>query len=305
MDYPYFNDDKLHIILCGTGSPIPDPDHLPACIAIITKRQIMLVDTGDGATRTLESLNLPIRFISKVFITHFHSDHIAGLGQVINRSWIFGRTQPIDIYGPEGIKQVVDGFEQAYSLDADYRTKHHGKHLKLHDRSVTVNAFEFNNPGDLAPLLEDDDLTVSSFLVDHRPVEPAVGYRFEHKGKVLVVSGDTTLNSNIERYSKNADILIHSVMNKEMVRGLAKGLQETDDRFFQRQGKMLEHILGYHIDTTELGELAQKSGAKRLVLTHLVPSPSNSAIREAFESGIAQSYKGELIVGEDRMHLEL
>jgi len=305
VDDSYFGDDKLHIILCGTGSPIPDPDRSQACVAIIVNGQIILVDTGDGAMKALQSVKLPLDLISKVFITHFHSDHIAGLGQVINRSWIFGRKQPIEIYGPKGIQQVVDGFEQVYALDADYRVEHHGEVMQLENRKVTPKMIEFGNAEEAVTILKEGDLVVSSFLVEHAPVAPAVGYRFDYKGKTLVISGDTVLNDNVERYSQNADILIHEVMNKELNSHLASLLQAMDDERFQRSAKMVEDTLDYHTDTGELGKLAQRAGVKKLVLTHLVPPPRNFLIRRTFEKGVGEFYKGELIVGEDSMHLEL
>ena len=305
VDDSYFGDDKLHIILCGTGSPLSDPDHSQPCVAIIVDGQIMLVDTGDGAFGTLQSMKLPLDLISKVFITHFHSDHIADLGQVINRSWTAGRKQPLDIFGPEGIQRVVDGFEQVYASDADYRVEHHGENLQLENRKITVNTTEFGNAEEAVTILKEGDLVISSFLVDHAPVAPAVGYRFDYKGKTLVVSGDTVLNDNVERYSKNADILIHEVMNKELNGRLASLLQAMDNKRQQRGGEMLEDTLTYHTDTGELGKMAQKAGVKKLVLTHLVPPVRNFLIKRTFEKGVGEFYKGELIVGEDRMHLEL
>lgn len=305
VDHSYFNDDKLHIILCGTGSPIPDPNRSQACVAIIVNGRIILVDTGDGAYDTLQSLNLPIDRISRVFITHFHSDHIADLGQIINRSWIAGRTQPLEICGPEGIQHVVDGFEQVYALDAGYRAEHHGDKMKLENRRISVNTFTFGNAEEAVTVLEEDGLTISSFPVEHFPAKPAVGYRFDYKGKILVISGDTALNSNVERYSNNADILIHDAMNKELNRHIASMLQAMDEKNFKRTGEMLEDTLSYHIDTAELGKLAQRAGVKRLVLTHLVPPPRNVLLKRSFEKSVGEFYKGDIIVGKDCMHLEL
>ena len=146
---------------------------------------------------------------------------------------------------------------------------------------------------------------VSSFLVEHSPVDPAVGYRFDYKGKTLMISGDTVMNGNVEHYSKDADILIHSVMNKELNGHVASLLQAMDNERSQRGGEMLEDTLNYQTDTTELGKLAQRAGVKKLVLTHLVPPPRNFLIKRTFKKGVGEFYKGELIVGEGRMHLEL
>ena len=305
IDRSYFGDGKMHIILCGTGSPIPDSNRRQSCIAVIVDGQIMLVDTGDGASYSLQSLKLPLDLISKIFITHFHSDHIADLGQVINRSWIFGRKQPLEIYGPEGIHQIVDGFEQVYAMDARYRVDHHGDAMRPENRKVSVNTTAFENPEEAVTIYSGNDLKISSFLVEHFPVEPAVGYRFDYKGKILVISGDTIANKNVERYSKDADILIHSVMNKDLNSRVATLLQAADAENFQRGGKMLEDTLSYQTGAPELGKLAQKAGVKKLVLTHLVPPPRNFVVTRTFKKSVGEFYKGELIVGEDHMHMEL
>ena len=177
--------------------------------------------------------------------------------------------------------------------------------MQIENRKVTPKTIEFGNAEEAVTILKEGDLVVSSFLVDHSPVAPAVGYRFDYKGKALVISGDTVLNDNVERYSQNVDILVHEVMNKELNSQLASLLQAMDDERFQRSGKMVEDTLDYHIDTGELGKLAQKAGVKKLVLTHLVPPPRFFFVKRAFKKGVGEFYKGELIVGEDRMHLEL
>src|SRR3546814_11723674 len=56
----------------------------------------------------------------------FHSDHIGDLGEFNLQTWGAGRPTPLQVYGPEGVARVVTGFQEAYALDAGYRTAHHG-----------------------------------------------------------------------------------------------------------------------------------------------------------------------------------
>ena len=62
-------------------------------------------------------------------LTHFHSDHIAGLADVNLASWVAGRQASMQVYGPQGVETVVAGFNQAYRLDRGYRIAHHGEKL--------------------------------------------------------------------------------------------------------------------------------------------------------------------------------
>lgn len=305
VDYSYLQDGHFHIFLCGTGTPVPAPDRAQSCVLIAVKGHIMVVDAGDGAISRIRELNLPLSQISRVFITHFHSDHIADLGEIINNSWISGRNRPVEIYGPSGISQLVEGFQQVYAFDAGYRHAHHGDDAKIENRAVNVHPFQFEDAHEAVTIIKDGDLCVSTFLVDHAPAKPAVGYRFEYKGKILVISGDTIMHSNVERYSKNADILIHSVMHKKLNLQIAKTLQAMDSEILQRNGRMLEDTLEYHTDTSEVGKLAQRSGVKKLVLTHMVPPPRNFFIGSAFKRSVSEFYNGELILGKDLLHLEL
>jgi len=85
-----FKDDALHILFCGTGSPLPDPTRASACTAIIAGGHVVLIDTGPGAWAKLAQANVPAASIDTVLLTHLHSDHIGDLGEVATQSWIGG-----------------------------------------------------------------------------------------------------------------------------------------------------------------------------------------------------------------------
>src|SRR5262245_39122381 len=115
----------LHVVLCGTGTPLPDPARAGACTAIIAGGELVLVDVGPGSWETVDLANLPTAGVSAILLTHFHSDPIGDLGEAGTQSWIAGRTKPLDVYGPPGVAQVVEGFDSAYAFDAAARVAHH------------------------------------------------------------------------------------------------------------------------------------------------------------------------------------
>lgn len=84
----------------------------------IVDNHFILFDAGEGSIQTLASMGLPYRYLDTVFLTHLHSDHIAGLGQAFNITWDSGpRNKPLDVYGPYGVEKVVDRITQAYQFD--------------------------------------------------------------------------------------------------------------------------------------------------------------------------------------------
>ena len=183
--------DAITAVLVGTGGPMPS-GRAQSCSAIFANSQFLLFDAGDGAARRLEALNLPVGQLTAVFVTHYHADHYADLGEVIDRSWILGRRHTLPIYGPPGIAQIVDGLHQAYALEYGYRTAHHGAEVMPPEwAGAQAIEFQYDQGGELTPVYERDGVTVAAFAVQHPPIEPNVGYRIEYAGKAVVLSGDT------------------------------------------------------------------------------------------------------------------
>jgi ribonuclease Z len=219
-------DDALNVFLCGTGSPLPDPTSAAACTMVLAGGRMYVVDVGPGSQEVAQLAGMPTAALSGILLTHFHSDHIGELGEWAMQSWVAGRTGPVHVYGPEGVDQVVGGFRQAYRLDDEYRIAHHG--LENLPRSATEwiahPVPHAGGPG--VKILEQGGLVVSAFAVDHRPVEPAVGYRFDYEGRSVVISGDTDQSANLEVNAKGADLLIHEVLMKNVIGQVSDALGE-------------------------------------------------------------------------------
>jgi ribonuclease Z len=119
--------DGLHVLLCGAGGPLPDPLRSGPCAAVIAGRSMVVVDAGTGGARNLQRLGFAPGRSEAQFLTHFHSDHIDGLGEMAMLRWTgAGHDTPLPVYGPAGVEEVVAGFGRAYQRDSTYRTAHHG-----------------------------------------------------------------------------------------------------------------------------------------------------------------------------------
>ena len=140
-------------------------------------------------------------------LTHLHSDHISDLADLHLMTWVnSNNTKPMDVYGPEGVELVTGGFEAAYQLDYQYRNEHHGDEIAPKD-IAGFNAFpiDLSNP----IIIDEDGLKVTAFKVTHEPVDPALGFRFDYKGRSIVISGDTIYDENLIKHAKDADVLFH------------------------------------------------------------------------------------------------
>ena len=298
--------DGLHLALCGTGSPFPDPTRAGPCSAIIAGDRLFIVDTGEGSARNLGFMGIPASKIEAIFLTHFHSDHIDGLGPFLLQRWGLGTFKtPTPIYGPTGVDTVVNGFRSAYMLDFGYRVAHHTDKI-MPPGGSGGKAFPFALPplgqGDEVVVLDDKGLKVTAFRVNHAPIEPAVGYRFDYKGRSIAISGDTTATPTLVHAAQGVDILVHEALQPALVHILES---EFDKHQMGNMGQVMRDIMNYHTTPEEAARQARLAGAQQLVLNHIVPPLPIAYAYPAFLGDAKRFFDKPITVGEDGMLFSL
>lgn len=297
--------DGLHLYLCGTGSPLPDADRAGPCAAVIAGQHLYVVDIGEGGARNVQRARIPLAGLDRLFLTHFHSDHIDGIGPLMLLRWTQGAAQTsLPVHGPAGVEAVVAGFNAAYATDHGYRTAHHGARIvPPSGAGATAMAFSLP-PADGSPVVvvERDGLRVSAFRVDHRPVSPAVGYRFDYKGRSLVITGDTGPTPAIERNARGADLLLHEALQPRMTAELTDALAARGQ---VNSAQITRDILNYHASPEDAARAAQRAGVGHLILTHLVPPLPSAYFYPAFLGDAPDLFDGPITVGEDGMLFSL
>jgi len=294
------DDNKIRVYLCGTGSPQVMAKSNQPCTVITAAGKVFVFDAGENAMRAIEACGISVSAVSRVFITHWHSDHFSGLDGLINNSWIGGRKEPFDVYGPEGVEDTVKGFATAYRLDAGYRNNHFVQHREL--AYAVPHEVKIPEPGEPIPVYDNSGVRIEAFRVDHYPVEKAVGYLFTYKGKKVFISGDTKITDWYLPALRNTDIVIHEAVNGRLIRRAASVMRKMGKNV---EADHAEKILEYHADTLELAKLADKVGVKHLVLTHLTPEPGGVVTRMLFLQGMEDVYHGKLTVGYDKTGIVL
>jgi ribonuclease Z len=291
-------EDGLHVVLCGAGSPLPDPIRSGPCVLIIAGNTLVTIDAGSGSTTNLLDMQIPVGNISAQLLTHFHSDHIDSLGKLGMMRWVnAANTSPLPVIGPEGTKKVVDGFNLAYAADTQYRHDHHTD-LVAPKSGAGLIATEFAAPkqGVMLTVFKQNGLTVKAFLVDHKPIHPAVGYHFEYKGRTAVISGDTSKSKNVEMAAKNVDLLVHEALSNELI----NLIQVTAaNKKMPILAKVMFDIPDYHTSPIEAAQVAAAANARHLMYYHIVPALPAPGMEALFLRGIDDAYKGPITLGKD------
>jgi ribonuclease Z len=290
--------EGLHLVLCGAGSPLPDPKRGGPCVAVIAGEQLVIVDSGSGASRVMSRVRIPQGEIDAILLTHFHSDHIDGLGEVLLQRWANGGSRtPLPVHGPTGVERVVNGINEAYALSRVGRVAHHGEDVVPSSGAGGVaRPFPVPAEGEGVPVLETGGLRVTAFLVDHAPVEPAVGYRFDYAGRSLVISGDTVKSANLVRFASDADLLVHEALSPRLVERLTLAARAAGN---DRLAKITTDILDYHTTPVEAAEVAREARVGHLLFYHVVPPLPLPPLEEIFVEGVDQAWDGPVTLGRD------
>lgn len=283
---------KTQIVLLGTGNPFPDPDRSGPATAIVVNGMAYLVDFGAGVVRQAKAAmfdrgipGLEPTSLSIAFVTHLHSDHTVGYPDLIFTPWVIGRKSPLEVYGPKGIKSMTDHVLAAWQADIEERIATESWQPADYGENYKVNVHEIG-PG---VIYKDANVTVTAFPTKHVFPEN-YGYRFDTADRSVVISGDTSPSQATIDACRGCDVLIHEVQTKEWLARRPPGFQAYSAK--------------YHINTTQLAELANKAKPRLLILYHasiaLRPglNPQASSPEQLLKE-VSSGYSGEVVVGRD------
>jgi ribonuclease Z len=244
-------------------------------------------------------MGFPMGQLERVYLTHLHSDHFDGLGELLLQAWVGGsRTTPLPVAGPIGLEDVVAGLNMAYRVDAGFRTAHHGPAIAdpagFGARPELIEA-----PTPAAPsriILDEGDLKVTAILVDHPPASPAFGFRIDYKDRSVAISGDTKESAALAAASKDVDILFHEALNASMLQAL---VEANRTRGQQPIAKILTDIQDYHATPEDAARTASAANADNLIFYHLVPPFPSPYLEAAFVGDAPKLFKGRLRIAGD------
>ncbi len=272
------------IVMLGTGNPSADSDRSGPSVAVVVNGTPYIVDCGPGVVRRASAAfhkgmtAFAFPKLKTGFITHLHSDHTLGLPDLIFTPWVMRRTEPLEVYGPAGLKAMTEHLLAAYSEDIEIRTNglEHGNRT-----GYKVNPHEIK-PG---VIYKDDNVTVKAFLVHHGSWKEAFGYRFETPGKIIVFSGDCAPSPSVIENCDGCDVLLHEVYTQ-------LGYDESKEDW-------RKYITNLHTSTKELAELATKAKPKLLVLYHQMFFGGEKDTEDVLLKEMHEFYSGKVVSAHD------
>lgn len=254
--------------LTGTGTPVVRADRAGPSNVVRCGSQVAVVDCGYGVLHQLARLGITPREVTHVFLTHHHVDHNADLGYLLVAPWAQkGEHRAPVVLGPPGTYEYTRRVLAAQDFDLRSRVS------QGYRPELAAPAVVELSDGDV---VEGDGLRATAFTVDHTPVDPALGYRFDTDEISIAFSGDTRPSDNLVRHARDVDVLVHEVLYP------GHGFPE------------------YHTLSNDVGAIAQAAGASRLVLTHLIPGdkPDDDWLEDA-----RRGFDGPVTVGRDLLSL--
>ena len=296
--------DGLHAYVCGSGSPMPDANRAGPCIAVLAGQQAFVFDAGSGSIRKLMRMGFPMEKLQGVYLTHLHSDHIDGLGELMLQAWIAGsRSSPIPIHGPAGTDKVVAGFTEAYATDEGFRVAHHGpKIANPAGYGGTAQIIALPDGTDSQVVYDSAGVRITVIRVNHAPVAPAFGYRIDYKGRSIALSGDTVYAPSFVTAARGADVMFHDALNKDLIAAMGAKLAT---RGHPNTAQIMRDIQSYHASPEDAARAAKEAGVQALVLYHLVPPVPAGLIGPLFMGKAPSIFGGTLKLAEDGMIVSL
>lgn len=267
--------DSLKVVLLGTGvGPRVSLQQYGASTLVEAGGLRLLFDCGRGATLRLAQAGVPIGTISRVFLTHLHSDHVVQLPDLLLTGWAGGqRAVPLEVWGPVGTTAMVAYLQEAFAFDIRMR-RDIDEHLpaagiSVISHEVTADTVVFSEHG----------VTVTAFAVDHGPVRPAYGYRIDYAGHSVVLSGDTRVSENLVRHAKGVDVLVHEVIDPQTIR----------DRPDHPSEAIIDAIIAHHTTPQEAAEVFRRVAPRLAVYSH---APNSERILAQTRAGYAGPLEG-------------
>src|ERR1700722_7636177 len=196
--------DELRVHLIGTGGPECAPDGAGMFTLVGVDGRKFLFDAGRGAFPNIYLSRIHPNEVTKVFLTHLHNDHIEGLPSLWITPWfMFARKQKMEVWGPPGTAQMIQGMRLMLNHDVERRSNPVFRREDLDIKTTEIGE---------GVVYDEGGIKITAFPVEHVDGNPAFGYRLDAGNRSVLISGDTTYSDNVVKYGTHVDLMVHNVV---------------------------------------------------------------------------------------------
>ena len=281
--------DEIRIVACGTGMPTARRAQAATSFVVeLGNGEKFIFDIGSGSMANIQSLMIPSDFLSKVFLTHLHTDHWGDLGSLWAGGWTAGRTSPLEVWGPSGAREdmgtsyAVEHMLKAYNWD--YMTRA----VALNPTPGEISVTEFDYKGLNEVVYEHDGVTIRSWPCIHAGDGP-ISYALEWNGFKVVIGGDTAPNTWYPEFAKGADWANHECFMTS---------EQMMSKYNQPPPLALRINLLFHTSAQSFGKIMSMVKPRHAVAYHFF---NDADTRYDIYDGIRESYDGPLSMATDLM----
>lgn len=280
------------LVLLGTGGgPLPGHDRHMQSSVLLHNGAAYVVDCGMGVTDLFARTGIPFSAVRSIFITHQHPDHNVEYGPFLIIGWVHGLKQSVHAFGPPPLNQMTEDYLRSMKVTIDFWAED----FKLPPFGM-IACTDLPTPG---PVMQDENVKVTSVLVHHPPVHPAYGFRFDFPDRSIAFSGDTTPLEAVAQMARGADVLVHEAMDVPATEGYVR--RQSTEWHGTSFATMMHHMMEDHSPVEDVGRIAQEAGVKTLVLSHLTPGLTTLVPDRTWIQGASKYFRGQIIVGHDLM----
>jgi len=281
--------DEIRVIACGTGMPSARRSQAATCFLVeFGNGEKLIFDIGSGSHANLQALMIPADFLTKIFLTHLHTDHWGDLASLWAGGWTAGRTGPLDVWGPSGAREDMGTQYGVENLLRAYNWDYMTRAATISPAPGEIRVHEFDYKGVNQVIYDEDGVTVRSFPAIHSGDGP-VSFVVEWNGYKLVIGGDTAPNTWFIEYARDADLAIHEAF---MV------AQTFVDKYGQPPQLAARINLTFHTSAQAFGKIMSSVKPRHAVAFHFF---NDADTRYQIYEGIRQTYDGPLSMATDNM----
>lgn len=266
----------MKIVFLGTAATFPTRERAHTCVALALGAETLLFDCGEGCQRQISIAGLSPMKISKIFLTHWHGDHVLGLAGMLQSFCMNKRGAPLHIFGPKGTKEHLSYMLKAFEIKVGFK--------------IIVNELDIKTSKKID---ETDEYEIWAAEMQH--TVPCLAYSFVQKPKIKlnidylekfgltrhpilknlqegkdIVWKGKKIKASDATYLKPGQKIVYAVdtlPNNDLVK-LAK-----DATYFICEATFMAELREAaaergHMTSKQAGRLAKKARAKQLILTH-------------------------------------